>query len=273
MTLTRRRLLCAVPAGLAAGVAGATPALIQYDEAARVENVPDSFPSQDPKLVRETVGASHSKLDRVRELLALSPALAKAAWDWGFGDWETALGAASHTGNRQIAALLMEHGARPDLFTFAMLGQLDVVKALVAANPGVQRLHGPHGITLLQHARAGGEESASVVEYLTSLGDADVRQVNVELSAEWANRYIGEYSLGPRAQDRLVVAAGRRADLTIRRGSADSPRNLLHKGEHSFHPTGAPRVIIRFDATETRVSGLRVIDAGVERVAKRIDGR
>jgi hypothetical protein len=34
--------------------------------------------------------------------------LARAAWDWGFGDWETALGAASHMGSRPI---------RPDQFT------------------------------------------------------------------------------------------------------------------------------------------------------------
>jgi hypothetical protein len=32
----------------------------------------------------------------------------------------------------------------------------DVVKALVAARPGVQRTLGPHGITLLAHAEVGG---------------------------------------------------------------------------------------------------------------------
>ncbi len=85
------------------------------------------FPSQDPALVRETVAAAHTRIERVRELVEASPALAKAAWDWGFGDWESALGAASHMGRVDIAELLIAHGARPNLFTFAMLGQLDVV--------------------------------------------------------------------------------------------------------------------------------------------------
>jgi hypothetical protein len=51
------------------------------------------------------VGASHGNLARVNELVLAHPALANAAWDWGFGDWETAIGAASHVGNKQIAAV------------------------------------------------------------------------------------------------------------------------------------------------------------------------
>jgi len=61
----------------------------------------------------------------------------KAVWDWGFGDWESALGAASHVGNREIAEYLIAHGARPSLFSATMLGHLDVVKAFIAAQPGV----------------------------------------------------------------------------------------------------------------------------------------
>jgi hypothetical protein len=44
----------------------------------------------------------------------------RAAWDWGFGDWEDALGACSHTGNREIAGYLIER-ARPTIFSAAML--------------------------------------------------------------------------------------------------------------------------------------------------------
>ena len=57
-------------------------------------------------------------------------------------------------GNRPIAELLLENGAEPTLFSAAMLGQLDVVKAMIAAQPGVQRTRGPHSISLLAHARA-----------------------------------------------------------------------------------------------------------------------
>ncbi|MCC6358010.1 MAG: hypothetical protein IT450_04650, partial [Phycisphaerales bacterium] len=146
----------------------------------------------------------------------------------------------------------------------------DVVKALVAANPGVQRLHGPHGITLLQHARAGGPKSAGVVEFLTSLGDADFGQISVELDADWAKKYPGDYSLDAAGNDRLIVAPARNGGLTIQRGKTGTPRNLLHQGQHTFHPTGAPRVVIRFDVADERVSTLRIIDAGIERTAARV---
>ena len=123
-------------------------------------------------------------------------ARAKAAWDGGFGDWESARGAASHMGRRDITEVLIEHGARPNLFTFAMLGQVDVVRAICRANPGIQRLHGPHGITLRSHARNGGAQAASVVEYLEELGGADVGQVNEPLDEQTARIYSGDYEPG-----------------------------------------------------------------------------
>ncbi|MDZ4806037.1 MAG: hypothetical protein SGI90_14355 [Candidatus Eisenbacteria bacterium] len=118
MILHRRRFLEMSAAGL-----WAVPTLLSGSGAAMAQPadgplpLSPGFPSHDPDLARGMVGASHGNVARVRELLAISGALSKASWDWGFGDWETALGAASHTGNREIAALLMENGARPDIFT------------------------------------------------------------------------------------------------------------------------------------------------------------
>src|ERR1700682_2156912 len=108
---------------------------------------PDVFPLHPPAMVREMVSVSHGNVKRVRELVEAHPALAKASWDWGFGDWEAAIDAASHVGNREIAEYLIGKGARPTLFTAAMLGQLEIVKGLIAAHPGVQRLAGPHSIS------------------------------------------------------------------------------------------------------------------------------
>ncbi len=54
-----------------------------------------------------------------------------------------------------------------------MLGQLGVIKALVAAQPGIQHIRGPHRISLLAHARMGSEAARPVFEFLESLGDAD----------------------------------------------------------------------------------------------------
>src|SRR5436305_1987735 len=67
------------------------------------------FPTHDPAVVQEFVTVAHGNLAKVQALVDRQPALAKAAFDWGFGDWETALGAASHVGSRPVAELLLAH--------------------------------------------------------------------------------------------------------------------------------------------------------------------
>src|SRR5438477_8335654 len=89
----------------------------------------------DSAQVQAFVGNAHGDLDAVRAALAAEPKLANAAWDWGGGDWETALGAAAHMGRRDIAELLLAHGARLDVFAAAMLGEVEVVRAIIAAHP------------------------------------------------------------------------------------------------------------------------------------------
>jgi hypothetical protein len=267
--LSRRHFLAALPAGLAApyflsaGPAhAATPAAAAYT----------GFPSQHPDRVREMVGASHGRIDRVRELLKESPALAKAAVDWGYGDWETALGAASHVGNREIAALLMAHGARPDLFTFAMLGQLDVVKAYIETTPGIQRTPGPHGITLLAHARFGGEPAKAVVEYLEKVGGADEGPKSEPLTDEEQAVYLGSYLFGTDATDEthiLKVDVSRQGLVSL--GVAPGfPRNLIYLGNHQFHPVGAPAVRVRFEVREGRAERVTVVDHEVLVTARRV---
>jgi hypothetical protein len=125
-----------------------------------------------PQLAAETVEAfvncAHGNAERVRDLLEQHPTLLNAAWDWGEGDWETALGAAAHMGRRDIAGFLLERGARMDIFAAAMLGHLAVVQAMLKAYPDAWRWHGPHGIPLLKHAEAGGKEALSVVNFLSA---------------------------------------------------------------------------------------------------------
>lgn len=157
-SLTRRTVL---GAPLGAAVLFGLPTRLSATEAAPATVWP-SFPSEAPERARETVLYAHSDADRVRALVEASPALANAAIDWDFGDWETAIGAASHMGRRDIAEILLDHGARPDLFTHAMLGA--VVRSAIEAMPGIQRTTGPHGFTLLSHAEKGGEAAKPVVE-------------------------------------------------------------------------------------------------------------
>lgn len=127
-------------------------------------------PRLDADLVRDFVGSAHSDGERVRDLLGEQPTLVNAAWDWGGGDWETGLGAASHMGRKDIALCLLENGARMDIFAAAMLGHLEIVRAMLTAAPDARRWRGPHGIPLLKHAEAGGAEAAPVADFLHRLG-------------------------------------------------------------------------------------------------------
>lgn len=129
----------------------------------------ESKPALEASLVQEFVGNAHGDLNRVKELFAQEPALINACWDWGGGDFETGLGAAAHMGRRDIAIFLLENGARLDLFAAAMLGRLDIVKAALTAFPEAIRSPGPHGIPLIAHAKAGGDEAKEVLAYLESL--------------------------------------------------------------------------------------------------------
>jgi hypothetical protein len=50
-----------------------------------------------------------------------------------------------------------------------MLGQLEIVRAMIQAHPAMATALGPHGIPLLVHAEKGGEAAAPVLEFLQSL--------------------------------------------------------------------------------------------------------
>ena len=122
-----------------------------------------------PELVKKFVYDAHGNLQSVQTLLEQEPMLANAAWDWGGGDWETGLGAAAHMGRKDIADHLLAKGARLDIFAAAMLGQLEIVKAMLQAFPEMRHQRGPHGIPLLNHAKAGGEAAQGVLAFLEGL--------------------------------------------------------------------------------------------------------
>jgi hypothetical protein len=212
----------------------------------------DSFPSQHAFLVREIVAVSHGNLGRVKELVLRHPSLAKASWDWGFGDWETALGSASHVGNRPIAELLIEKGAPPTIFSAAMLGQLDVVRAYAAAMQDIHLLRGPHGIPLVAHARAGGPAASPVLEFLGSLGKPMPSGDQEPLTDDDRSVIEGRYVFGSRPRDAFLVDT-EKGQLGISRAGA-SRRNLVHLGSLEFYPVGAPAVRIRFQGSPASVT-------------------
>lgn len=234
--------------------------------AAQTSTVSETFPQQSPAMVREMVSVSHGNIKRVRELVEAHPSLAKAVWDWGFGDWESALGAASHVGNREIAEYLIAHGARPSLFSATMLGHLDVVKAFIAAQPGVQKIPGPHSISLLAHAKAGGTAAEPVRAYLESLGDAG-SPPTVPLTEEQVTALAGKYKFGTGPADWIDVTATK-AQLSFTRPGTMG-RGLVHLGDRVFHPAGASAVRIRFTG-EGAKTVLTVHDPDVVLTAQRV---
>jgi hypothetical protein len=122
-----------------------------------------------PELVKEFVMAAHVDLEKTKSLLAETPSLLNATWDWGGGDFEMAIGGAGHMGRRDIALFLISQEGRFDLFVAAMLGRLDVVKPMLTAFPHLAESKGPHGIPLMVHAQKGGQEAAEVAAFLESL--------------------------------------------------------------------------------------------------------
>lgn len=267
--LTRRRLVSVLPlAGLVGAVLPPGAILRAQPAPGATAAVADWFPRQDPALAAEVVGVSHRDFTRVRELVERQPNLAKAAIDWGFGDWESALAAASHTGRREIAEFLIAHGAQPTLFSAAMLGQLAVVRAWVETSPGIQKTPGPHAITLLAHARAGGPEAAPVVAYLQQVGDADTRPATVALGPADRDAVVGRYAFGAGPRDQLVVDV-RNDQLGIERVGGNR-QFLFHTGGLVFFPSGVPSVRLAFERAGGPASRLTVADPDVLVTARRV---
>ena len=163
--LLGRNILQAQPGttGSVPSVSGASPS---------ADNVPD-FPEHDPQIdrahVKRFVIAGHFNLPAVEKMLAEDPTLINGAVDWGNGDFETALGGASHMGRRDIAEFLLAHNGRMDIFAAAMLGKIEIVKAAVTAFPNIVHVPGPHKIPLIAHAEKGGASAMAVLEFLRPL--------------------------------------------------------------------------------------------------------
>jgi hypothetical protein len=222
--------------------------------------IDEAYPTYPAALVKDIVGAAHTNLPRVRELVTKYPTLAKAGWDWGFGDWETPLGSASHVGNRPIAEFLLENGAAPTVFSAAMLGQLDAVKALAATIPNMQALRGPHGISLLSHAKAGGPAASAVAAFLESLG-RDQPYTNEPVSPDEQKALVGTYAFGHGPRDRFIVDL-QKDQLGITRAGA-TRRNLFNSGGLTFHPPGASSLRITFERVSGPASAITVTDGDV----------
>ena len=190
--------------------------------------------------------------------LARATSSASASWSSGSRRWRAPRSTgASATGRRarrglarrqqQIAEFLLANGAQPTIFSAAMLGQLDVVKAFVAARPGIQRTLGPHGITLLAHARAGGPVPrrwcSSSSRSATPITDPRSRPLAPAIAT-----LLWEVRLRSRTARKVTIDVNRivraiSSASTVRRHVR---RLLLHTGGLVFFLLGVPSAKIAF---------------------------
>jgi hypothetical protein len=124
----------------------------------------------DSALIKQFVGAAHKDVEKVKSMLQETPDLLNVVNNLGAWDWEDAIGAAGHVGIPELAEYLLDKGARPTICVAAMLGKTEVVKAYIKAFPYMKDAVGPHKISLVRHAKAGGENAREVLEYLQSIG-------------------------------------------------------------------------------------------------------
>jgi len=123
-----------------------------------------------PEKVKAFVIAGHGNLEEVKKLLLELPTLLYATWDWGNGDFETALEGAGHMGQKEIAHFLINQGARTNLFVLTMLGRTTIVKTYLEAFPQYLTARGPHGLTFLHHAQKGGDDAKELLDFFQSKG-------------------------------------------------------------------------------------------------------
>ena len=108
--------------------------------------------------IDEFVGAAHSSLEATEKIVKAKPLILNCTSQLAKGDFETAMGGASHMGRKDIADMLIARGARMDIFSYAFFGFTDFVKQLLEKTPQLLNSYGPHGFTLLHHAKVGGHE-------------------------------------------------------------------------------------------------------------------
>lgn len=135
-----------------------------------VQQEPPPFPIP---LVKEFVIAGHGDFPKVKSMLKDNPNLIYSKFDWGNGDFEAAIEGAGHVGNKEIANYLLEAGSRVTIYVLTMLGKTDLVKPILETYPSLITAKGPHGFTLLHHAKVGGKDAEELYSYLQEKGMKD----------------------------------------------------------------------------------------------------
>lgn len=115
------------------------------------------------EIVKEYVMVAHGKFDRLKEMLENDHLLLHVSHDWGGGDYESAIEAAGHVGNKEIASYLLGKGARYNIYLACMLGNLEIVKQVLTTNPQLLNSKGPHGLRCFTMRRKEGKNQKGLL--------------------------------------------------------------------------------------------------------------
>jgi len=191
----------------------------------------------DLDLVKDWIGKAHQrKIEPMTELLKREPGLLQSSWDWGSGDWESAMQAAAHTGSRDMALFLIDRGARVDLFATTMLGELTLLKTSIETFSGAIDVRGAHGIPLLSHAVAGEAPARKVLDYLITRGvDVNARHNNgmtaLMIAVQTGQRETVQLLLSKGADAKVKASNGNTAlGLSLKRGDTGITQDLKDAG-------------------------------------------
>ncbi len=155
--------------------ATALPAFFLFSKFTHAQQAPSQTPQQAPEpykldLVKDFVVAGHKDLAKVKSMAEEHPNLIYSKYDWGNGDFEAAIEGAGHMGNKEIAQFLIEKGSRVTLFVLTMLGKTSLIKPILEEYPKLVFAIGPHGFTMLHHAKMGGQDGEELYNYLQEKG-------------------------------------------------------------------------------------------------------
>lgn len=119
-------------------------------------------PDLTPDDIRSFVMDAHFNLEQVKAKLEADPRLLNVMVEELN---ETALGAASHVGNRAIAEYLLEQGAPLTICAAAMLGRQDAVERFLSEDPTLANAREAHGFSALYHAAISGNVAIAEMLY------------------------------------------------------------------------------------------------------------
>ncbi|MCB9436601.1 MAG: ankyrin repeat domain-containing protein [Anaerolineales bacterium] len=122
-------------------------------------------PQPAPDDIRSFVMAAHFDFEQVKTRLEADPSLLHVVVE-EFN--ESALGAASHVGNRAIAEYLLSQGASLTMCAAVMLGLRDAIERFLTDDSTLANPREAHGFSALYHAAINGD--VAIIELLYAHG-------------------------------------------------------------------------------------------------------